>query len=231
MRTGVRTAWTTVEDGEFFCPACGGDRNYERRTGRRRLEVLGLPLLRRGAGGTVLVCTSCRGRFGPQALEDPTTTRLSTLLHDGVRGVALAVLAAGGAGSEAARRAAVESLHAAGYPDCSAEQLLVLCTALGSGGGAAGGHGGEDSGDDGGRGWDGGDTMRIEIELHATLGPLTPHLAAPGRVNLLLQGARIALADGPYRPAELRVLAALGGALQLGPEETQRLLAAAPERS
>ncbi|WP_374226965.1 TerB family tellurite resistance protein [Streptomyces sp. JJ38] len=212
LRTGVRTAWTTVADGEFFCASCGGDRNYERRTGRRRLELLGVPLLRRGVTAPVLACTSCGTHSGPEALERPTTTRLAALLRDGVECVALAVLATGGSDSEAVRRAAVDSVHAAGYPDCTEKRLLDLCTALRADTSAECGVG-------------------VEIELHATLGPLVPHLAEPGRVGLLLQGARIALADGPYVPAERAVLSALGSALDFTAEETQRLLAAAPERS
>lgn len=46
---GVTTAWNTIGDGEFFCPDCGGDRNYRRRTGRRRFAVLGVPLVPRGS--------------------------------------------------------------------------------------------------------------------------------------------------------------------------------------
>src|SRR5687768_4098352 len=45
---GTRTAWTGVGDGEFFCPGCGGDRNYQRLTGRRRFTLLGVPVLSRG---------------------------------------------------------------------------------------------------------------------------------------------------------------------------------------
>ncbi|GAA4679733.1 TerB family tellurite resistance protein [Streptomyces chumphonensis] len=210
LRTGVRTAWTTVADGEFFCAACGGDRNYERRTGRRRLELLGVPLLRGNATEPVLACTSCGEHFGPEALTRPTTTRLAALLRDGVQGVALAALAMGGTDHPAARRAAVTSVHAAGYPDCTEEQLLAQCAALRSDTSA-------------------GACVGVEIELHATLGPLVPHLAEPGRVGLLLQGARIALADGPYSPGERAVLTALGSALEFTPEQTQALLVAAPE--
>lgn len=58
-------------------------------------------------------------------------------------------------------------------------------------------------------------------------GPLAPHLAVPGRESLLLQGARIALADGPYRAAERQVLTTVGAALRLPAEDVARLLAAA----
>lgn len=91
---GVRTHWTTVSDGEFHCPECGGDRNYQRRTGRRRLTLLGLPVLPRGEAGPVVECASCVSRFPTDVLARPTTTRFSALLRDAVHTVALAVLAA-----------------------------------------------------------------------------------------------------------------------------------------
>ncbi|MGD9482945.1 TerB family tellurite resistance protein [Streptomyces sp. TRM70308] len=219
LRTGVRVAWTTVADGEFFCPACGGDRNYERRTGRRRLELLGVPLARGGATAPVLACASCTTHFGPEVLDQPTSTRLAALLRDGVEGVALAVLAVGGADHPAACRAAVESVHAAGYPQCTGEELAARAATLRSHAGAALGGGAQET------------RLGVEIALHAALGPLVPHLAAPGRAGLLLQGARIALADGPYLPAERAVLDSLGSALELTTEETRAVLVTAPERS
>lgn len=59
------------------------------------------------------------------------------------------------------------------------------------------------------------------------LAPLAPHLATAGRESVLLQGARIALADGPYSAAEREVLTTVGGALKLPSDDTARLLAAA----
>ncbi|UGY91359.1 TerB family tellurite resistance protein [Streptomyces gobiensis] len=204
---GIRTAWNTVDDGEFFCPACGGDRNYERRTGRRWVAVLGLPVLPRGAADPVLECASCHGRFGMDALDHPTTTLLAAMLRDAVHSVALSVLAAGGSASPATRAAAVDTIRAAGFPECSEEQLLTLLAALSVDSTVL--------------------EVTLEIELHEALAPLAPHLAPSGRESLLLQGARIALADGPYQPAEQAVLAALGSALQLCASDTERLLAAA----
>ena len=58
-------------------------------------------------------------------------------------------------------------------------------------------------------------------------GPARPHLAPAGRESILLQGARIALADGPYTPAEREVLATVGAALTICADDVTRLLAAA----
>jgi hypothetical protein len=209
---GTRTAWTPVGDGAFFCPGCGGDRNYQRLTGRRRLTLLGMPVLPRGASGPVVECAACRRHYGTDVLDHPTTTRFSAMLRDAVHTIALAVLAAGGAGSRAALEAAASAVRAAGFDDCTEEQLAALVEALEA------------------------DTGRITgapcgpglaIELHEALDPLAPHLAPAGRESILLQGARIALADGPYTPAERDVLATVGAALTMCADEVTRLLVAA----
>ncbi|MFD8377513.1 TerB family tellurite resistance protein [Streptomyces sp. NPDC059679] len=235
---GVRTLWRTVGDGEFFCPECGGDRNYRRRTGRRRIVVLGLPVLPRGPVAPVVECAACGGRFGTEALDHPTTTRFSAMLRDAVHTVALAVLAAGGTDSPAVRQAAVGAVRAAGFTECGEEQLLEIVEALAADTGrlpgaaaydaataaAAGtaGPGGRDIGRDG---LDPCGTA-LAIELHEALEPLAPHLAPTGRESILLQGARIAVADGPYRPAERAVLETVGRALMICPDDTARLMAA-----
>jgi Tellurite resistance protein TerB len=67
----------------------------------------------------------------------------------------------------------------------------------------------------------------LAIELHEALDPLAPHLVPAGREAILLQGARIALADGPYTPAERETLAAVGAALTICADDVTRLLTAA----
>ncbi|MBH5334773.1 TerB family tellurite resistance protein [Streptomyces pactum] len=227
---GVRTLWHTVGDGEFYCADCGGDRNYRRRTGRRRIVVLGLPVLPRGPVAPVVECTSCHGRFGTEVLDHPTTTRFSAMLRDAVHTVALAVLAAGGTEARPVRQAAVGAVRAAGYTDCSEEQLVTMIEALAA---DTGRHPGARR--DTAPGpldppreitWEESTGTSLAIELHEALEPLAPHLAPAGRENILLQGARIAVADGPYRPAERAVLETVGRALMIGPEDTARLLAA-----
>ncbi|MEU6620455.1 TerB family tellurite resistance protein [Streptomyces litmocidini] len=211
---GIRTSWNTVGDGEFFCEECGGDRNYRRRTGRRRFAVLGVPVLPRGCTGPVVECAACHTHFGTEVLDHPTTSRFSAMLRDAVHTVALAVLAAGGTESREVLDRAVTAVRSAGFAECTAVQLVDLVEALEA------------------------DTGRfmpevnpegtlLSIELHEALEPLTPHLAPAGRESILLQAARIALADGAYTPAETEVLGTVGNALALAPEDTVRLLASA----
>ncbi|WP_326690462.1 MULTISPECIES: TerB family tellurite resistance protein [unclassified Streptomyces] len=208
---GVRTSWRTLDDGDFFCPDCGGDRRYRRRTGRRRFVLLGVPLVPRGPAGPVVECVACRAHFAADVLDHPTTTRLSAMLREAVHSVALAVLAAGGADARPVRETAVETVRAAGFPGCTEEELTALLAALTaeSRSRRSQGH------------------ISREIELHEVLAPLAPHLAVPGRESLLLQGARIALADGLYCSAEREVLATVGRALEIGAEDVDRLLAEA----
>ena len=216
---GMRTTWRTEGDGEFFCPGCGGDRNHRRRSGCRRLYVLGIPLLPRGTEGPVVECSSCHARFGVEVLDRPTTTRLSALLREAVHTVTLAVLVAGGTAARPVREAAVGAVRAAGFADCTEEQLVTLIDALAAGQGRIPAH------PDPGTLAPGGTVL--VVELREALEPLAPHLAPAGREQILLQGARIALADGPYVPAEEETLAAVGRALRIPAEDTCRLLAAA----
>ncbi|MEV7525460.1 TerB family tellurite resistance protein [Streptomyces sp. NPDC091371] len=212
---GIRTTWSTVGDGEFFCPSCGGDRNYRRRTGRRRFTVLGVPLLPRGQAGPIVECQGCQERFDTEVLEHLTTTRFTAMLRDAVHTVSLAVLAAGGTAARGTLEAAVGAVRAAGFPECTEEQLESLVASL--------------TADEGRLGlYDVPECCgaALSIELHEALEPLAPHLAGPGRESILLQGARIALADGPYTPAEREVLSTVGAALRIDVDEVGRLLSA-----
>jgi tellurite resistance protein len=209
---GTRTVWTPVGDGEFFCPGCGGDRNYQRLMGRRRFALAGVPLVPRGQTGPVVECAACHRHFGPEVLDHPTTTRFSAMLRDAVHTVALAVLATGGACAPASLSTAASTVRSAGFDDCTEDQLGALVEALAA-----------DTGSTVGQPCGAG----LAMELHEALDPLAPHLAPAGRDSILLQGARIALADGRYTPAERDVLSTIGTALAICAEDVTRLLEAA----
>ena len=157
-------------------------------------------------------CAACQQQYGTDALDHPTTTRFSAMLRDAVHTVALAVLSAGGTCAPTSLETAAGAVRAAGFTDCTREQLAALVDALASDTGRI-------YGDPCGAG--------LAIELHEALDPLAPHLASIGRESILLQGARIALADGPYTPAEREVLATVGAALTIRADDVTRLLAAA----
>ncbi|MHA6759837.1 TerB family tellurite resistance protein [Streptacidiphilus sp. PAMC 29251] len=209
---GVRARWRTEALGEFFCPGCGGDRNYRRQGGRRWLRLLGLPVLPLGDAGTTLQCTACRERYGLDALEHPTSGNLLAMLRTAQFTIVLAMLAAGGT-ARSARDAALGVVHEAGHSDLDEPQILAALGALTAGDEELGELYGCGSG--------------LAVELHTALEPLAPHLAEPGRERLLTQGAWIALADGPYRPAEQEALRAAGRCLKLSAGRIEATLVAA----
>lgn len=211
---GVRPRWRTDVLGEFFCPGCGGDRNYRRQHGRRWLRLLGTPVLPLGGVVRSVQCTSCRGRYGVDALDQLTSVRLGAMLRDAQYTIALAALAAGGTAGRSGREAACTVIREAGFDDCGEAQVLAALAALS-------GHGGGEPIDvdvEGGG---------LAVELHAALEPLAPHLALQGRERLLTLGAVVALADGRYLPQERAALAVVGRCLRLTEQQVDRLLEAA----
>jgi hypothetical protein len=210
---GVSARWRTDVLGEFFCPGCGGDRNYRRQQGRRWLRLFGLPVLPLGDAGSTLQCTSCSARYPLDALERPTSGNLLAMLRTAQYTIALTVLAAGGTGSRAARETAVGVIHEAGYSDLDEPQVLAALAALREGDEELSELDGCGSG--------------LAVELHTALEPLAPHLSAPGLEHLLLQGAWIALADGSYRPTEREALRVIGGCLGLAADRIDATLTAA----
>ncbi|WSJ69639.1 TerB family tellurite resistance protein [Kitasatospora sp. NBC_01250] len=176
--------------------------------------MFGTPVLPLGPVLSTVQCTNCHGRYGVECLEQPTSGRLTGLLRDAQYSIALTLLAAGGTGSAAARAEACELVRSAGFEDCGEAQVLAALAAL--------------------SGLDSGEPLELRgpgaglaIELHAALEPLAPHLAQQGRERLVLQGARIALADGRYLPQERAALAAAGRCLRLADDVVLRLLEAA----
>ena len=210
---GVSARWRTDALGEFFCPGCGGDRNYRRQHGRRWVRLLGLPVLPLGEAGASLQCTACATRYELDALERPTSGNLLAMLRTAQYTIALAILAAGGTGVRAAREAAVGVIHEAGYAELDEPQVLAALAALREGDEELSELYGCGSG--------------LAVELHTALEPLIPHLAGPGLEHLLLQGAWIALADGPYRPTEREALRATGRCLGLSADRIDATLTAA----
>ncbi|GLW53127.1 TerB family tellurite resistance protein [Kitasatospora phosalacinea] len=180
--------------------------------------MLGTPVLPLGGVVRGVQCTSCRARYGVDALEQLTSVRLGAMLRDAQYTIALAALAAGGTAGRSGREAACAVIKEAGFDDCGEAQVLAALAALS-------GHGGGEPIDvdvEGGG---------LAVELHAALEPLAPHLAVQGRERLLTLGAMVALADGRYLPQERAALAVVGRCLRLTTPQVDQLLEAATRAS
>jgi predicted RNA-binding Zn-ribbon protein involved in translation (DUF1610 family) len=113
-----------IGTGQFHCPNCGGDREYEHRTARRFFTLFFVPVIPLDKVGEVVRCKTCRVRFDPVVLQRPTSAQLASALPAGMRAAAVVVLRAGGI-SGAASRAAVDAVRRAGSPDYDIERLHV----------------------------------------------------------------------------------------------------------
>ena len=114
---GFKVRYKLLDKGVFFCPRCGADRSYEHRQGRKWFRLYYIPLFPVGDVVNEHVrCDVCQGTFTMAVLTRPTSTQLSSLLLDGVRGVLVHVLRTGSTQSPAAREVAVSEVQRAGLP-------------------------------------------------------------------------------------------------------------------
>ncbi len=113
---GSRVFHRTTIHGIFHCSRCGGDRPYQRRSGRRWLTVLGLPLVPRQPAGEDVRCGTCRTRYTPGVLRVPTAAQMQAALPAGLRAAVSVMLRADQAPGPAARHRAIQAVAAAGLP-------------------------------------------------------------------------------------------------------------------
>jgi hypothetical protein len=180
---GFKVRYKLLDRGTFFCPRCGGDREYEHRVGKKWFTLYYIPLF--PASGPLnehVRCTSCQGMFTMQTLSRPTTNQLSSLLLDGVRGVLVHVLRAGSIQSPAAREAAVGEVQLAGLPAYNDASLQA-------------------------------DIDVVPGDISALLSSLGGQLADQGKENLLRSAVKVALADGPMTDLERNVVNGTGALL------------------
>jgi hypothetical protein len=111
-----------IGTGQFHCPHCGGDREYEHRTARRFFTLFFIPVIPLDKVGEVVRCKTCHTKYDPIVLSRPTTAQLASALPAGMRAAASVMLRAGGA-NDASIRAAVDAVHEAGATDYTAQHL------------------------------------------------------------------------------------------------------------
>lgn len=123
--TGSRVCYRTIGRGVFHCERCGGDRPYQHRSGRRWLHLLGVPVAALGGTGEHLRCALCHTCYRVELLAVPTVDQMELALLAGTRAAVVAMLDAGGAASQPARRRGIELVRAAGAEGYDDDRLAV----------------------------------------------------------------------------------------------------------
>jgi hypothetical protein len=124
---GFRVVFRTLATGTFFCPRCGGDRQYRTREARRFFTFFFIPLIPLTRLGQVVECDTCHKQFEEQVLSLPTSAQLTHALQYGMGTLIAAVLRAGDATDGRARELAIDAVlgtGAAGFDDAALTRLL-----------------------------------------------------------------------------------------------------------
>jgi hypothetical protein len=107
---GLSVFFRTVGEGDFHCPACGGDRHYRQRIARRWFTLFFVPVIPLNRVGEVVECAACRSRFNLGALRLPTARQMAAALPTAMRAASVAILTAGDPSDSRARARAVEAV-------------------------------------------------------------------------------------------------------------------------
>ena len=100
--------------GSFYCPQCGGTRQYTHQKMRRFFTLYFIPLIPLDLIGEYIECHYCHGTFKPEVLQyDPRSEqrRVDTQIRTTLKRALLSVLVADGAPSDAARNAALDAMR------------------------------------------------------------------------------------------------------------------------
>ncbi len=113
---GLRVFYRTIAQGTFYCRRCGGDRQYRKRFGRRWFTLFFLPVIPLNSVGEHVQCSTCRTRYVPDVLNQPTTAQMQAALPAGMRAAVSAMLRSGDPASPVSRQRAIEAVIGAGTP-------------------------------------------------------------------------------------------------------------------
>jgi hypothetical protein len=115
---GTKGRWSKHQHdtGEFFCPTCGGDRQWVRCVLRRWFSLFFIPIFPIGKPVVSAVqCTTCGTRFDEAALAQPTANVLTAELQGTMRIAAAEVVRAAGSATGPAAVDAVRRLGLSVY--------------------------------------------------------------------------------------------------------------------
>jgi tellurite resistance protein len=171
---GLRFFFRTTGHGTLHCQRCGGDRQYQRCTGRRWFHVLHIPLIPLDRVNEHVQCRNCHTRYRLEVLSMPTMAAMQAALPAGALAAVTTMLRAGDPASAAARSRAIGVLQTAGLTGYDDVALTADLAAS-----------------------DGRDP-----DICVPLGTLAVQLTRPAPEWFLADAVRVGLADGPLSEEE-----------------------------
>lgn len=212
---GIRFYFRTTGHGTVHCQRCGGDRLYQRCTGRRWIHLLQIPLIPLDRIGEHVQCRICRTRYRLEVLGMPTVAAMQAALPAGSLAAIRTMLRAGDPASAPARSRAIEMMQRAGlvgYDDAALTADLATATAAVAAAVAAADPTGDPTGDPPAAPAADtapdttpdttADTAANSDDVPASLRTLARQLIMPAPEWFLADVVRIGLADGPLSAEE-----------------------------
>jgi hypothetical protein len=203
---GIRFYFRTTGHGTVHCQRCGGDRLYQRCTGRRWIHLLQIPLIPLDRIGEHVQCRNCRTRYRLEVLGMPTVAAMQAALPAGSLTAVTTMLRAGDRASAPARSRAIDMMQRAGlvdYDDASltADLAAAATTDL------AGGPAAADRAEDAAANLPGDSPAAAAAAAAAADGSvalrtLARQLIRPAPEWFLADVVRVGLADGPLSDEE-----------------------------
>jgi hypothetical protein len=198
---GWRVRFKTLAQGVFFCPTCGGDRQYSRQQGRRWFTLFFLPVIPLGHVGEEFVhCDTCRQDYKLRALDNPTTAALGEHLMAATREAVVWLLRTATPGA-AAVAAALDVLSASAGRPWTEPELQADVANLDVGG------------------------------LSARLATLAGSLTTQGKESFLAGCTRVAVADGAIGDEARRTLDHVAASLGMTPAHARGVIAQTVEQA
>ena len=182
---GLRFYFRTIGHGTLHCQRCGGDRVYQRCTGRRWIHVLNIPVIPLERIGEHVQCRSCRTRYRIEVLALPTTAEMQVALPAATLAAVTIMLKAGDPASGPARGRAIDVIRAAGLTGYDDEALTADLISASD----------------------------PDLDLPAPLGTLALQLIRPATEWFLADAVRVGLADGPLSGTEREAARAIASHL------------------
>jgi zinc ribbon protein len=193
---GWRVRFGKLGEGVFFCPQCGGDRQYTLKQGRRWFTLFFIPLIPLDRVGEQFVeCNTCKQGFRQSVLNMPTSETLGNDIVAALRESIVWILRESNGASASRVNTALEILTQAARRQWTVPELQA-------------------------------DVAGLDLSgLGNRLAGLAKALNEQGRESILTNCTRVAAADGIITDKDRHVLDYVAAGLSMTPAHAHGVIA------